>query len=231
MPKRPWRMTKSEHPSAPVALAPWARSGARRFVGDLGRLGVNQHEGLGQLGLGYWRESNQLGTFGKSHAGAAGSADAAFVSGLRLAGVVRGLLDLDFGCMTVLGVIMLVTCVSGAQDLRLLCSGDLGRRMMRTHPAEQHRRSRQSLERDRNHDKPGKKEPKARHHQRIESGEFSVLGGPVEFKRQTHAPCRGEHYKFVIFNQPISDPSCYRDAVAGPNTSALRAQSKRVEHH
>ena len=93
---------------APEDLAPGRGSGARWFVGDLGRSGVNQHEGLGQLSLGHGSEGDQLRKLGDGNDVAAGSADRALVSrvGQLLARLVGGLLRLDIACMAVLGMIM-----------------------------------------------------------------------------------------------------------------------------
>ncbi len=156
-----------KHPRRQSSGRARMHSGARRFVGDGGRSGVNQHDWLVQLSLGHWREGDQLGKFRNGDAVAAGSANAALVGdvGQFLAAVLAGILglELDFGVMTVLGMIMSALSIDGAQELPVLRGGHLGRSMLRPRPAKQHRRGRHSLQRDRGHDEPSKEKPEAGH--------------------------------------------------------------------
>jgi hypothetical protein len=144
-------------------------SSARWFVGDLGRPGVDQHEGLGRFRLGDWCKSDQLGNFRDRDAVAAGCADAALVGcvGKLLARVIgcRGLrlLLLCMGMLRVRGMVVLDAVVAGMGGLSMLRGRDLGRRMVRSRPAEQHRRSRQALQRDSGHDEPDEQEAEPRH--------------------------------------------------------------------
>lgn len=136
--------------------------GARRFVGDLGRPRMNQDERLGRCGL--WRRGSRHspGHFGYRHAMAAESANAALVGHRRpfLAGIIPRLL-LDTRGMAVLCLRLLPFLVV------MLHGRGLDAAPMHARAAHQRRRGRQSLERNGDHDEPGKQKAKTTHKQTI----------------------------------------------------------------
>ncbi len=83
-----WQTSESIHGASPTGAC--MQSGARGFVGDLGRSGVNQNKGFGQLSLGHWRGGDHLWQLDDSDDIAAGRANGALVGGAWqfLAGVI-----------------------------------------------------------------------------------------------------------------------------------------------
>ncbi len=128
-----------KHPP-PDKLATWMRSGARWFVGDLGRSQIDEHKRLGQVPLRYWRKDCQLDKAGDCYDVATGSAHAAFVKDRRLgtAFCISRALDPDFITFDVVGFAAMLSRIIGSRGLKAWKRRDLRSCMVRPWSAKAH---------------------------------------------------------------------------------------------